>query len=439
MARIVICAENYGGPGTGTSICKLADALSRRGHSIFGKASLSMTQEEIAGMQADLVIGQHKAVGLARTIANASKAPFVMVFHGEKVVAGSRIDLAVFSADSYIQGYRKELGDIPAISTERGLAEFCDIVSGMAEVSAAKRLELAAAVTAEREASASAARETKELVAAQARTEAAARIARNAASNAARVVSPPVYAQSHTINNPAAYPVNSPALAARSKIPAAKVSSEPTVSVIIVAQDDERYVEQTIRNVLSQTYQEIEVIVVDDGSTDATASAVKSVTDPRVMVFRRPYQSGRHAARNLGFTQSLGEFVMFLDAGDSLTSDAIGALVSRIRAASTPGATFGKPTNMNSVARFRWIFASGKISDADAMAVADSIILYRRAAVEAAGQFKPAVTEMGMEAEYAQRVATSASLMFVDTPVGARKQTSAVIKVDGSQESTPST
>lgn len=395
MARIVICAENYGGPGTGAVAHRLATALSQRGHSVQGKVSLSLSAEEMKGLQADLVIGQHKSIGIASTISSNTNVPFVLVINGEKYSEKMKADLVVFPSAAYIEGYKKELGNTPAVSLENGLDKFCDIVTKLADDSAARKHELAMA-------------DYNKQIAAE-----------NASSKA---VSMHQAAISSTIKPSVPLYMSPAAERLPTKISAAKQKTDPTVSIIVVAQDDEARISQTIQSVLSQAYQEIEVIVVDDGSTDKTGSVVSDVKDPRVMVFRRPWQSGRHAARNLGFVQSIGEFVIFMDAGDSVTGDAVGALLSRIRAASNPGATFGKPSNLNGVNRIRWIFASGKITDADALVVADSIVLYRRAAVDMAGPFKPSASVKSMDAEFIQRVSGSSSIMFVDTPVGSRLQ-----------------
>lgn len=424
MARIIICAENHGGPGTGMIVQKIGTALSQRGHSIYGKATLAVSPDE--AMQADLVIGQHRAVGAAKSIATTSGAPFVMIFHGEKFSQSLGVDLAVFSADSFIEGYRKDLGDTPAVSIEHGLSDLCDIVTKMADASALKRKEKAIAKAA------------KDVADSAAKNAAIARPAASAQTfgqlsaqklSAQQLAAQHLAAQQYAIQQPArqAYTANmvrpqaaAPQPVKRPALPPAKVKTDPTVSVIIVAQDDERTVESTVKAVLAQTYKEIEVIVVDDGSTDKTGAIISAIVDSRVTTFRRPWQSGRHAARNLGFSQSSGEFVMFMDAGDGITSDAIGALTTRIRAESTPGMTFGKPSNMNNVVRFRWIYVSGKISDTDASIVADSLVLYRRPVIDLVGAFRPAASVREMDVDYILRATTAASIMFVETPVGSR-------------------
>lgn len=92
---------------------------------------------------------------------------------------------------------------------------------------------------------------------------------------------------------------------------------DPLVSVIVPAFNAAATVEQTLRSVLAQTYAHLEVIVVDDGSTDDTAAAVAHIAahDPRVRLERQP-QSGVAAARNLGIQIASGEFIAPMDADD---------------------------------------------------------------------------------------------------------------------------
>lgn len=89
------------------------------------------------------------------------------------------------------------------------------------------------------------------------------------------------------------------------------------VSVIIPAYNAARYVKQTIESVLSQTYSNIEILVVDDGSIDSTPEIVKQLAsqDSRVVLLQQS-NAGVAAARNLAIQKSRGEFIAPLDADD---------------------------------------------------------------------------------------------------------------------------
>lgn len=89
----------------------------------------------------------------------------------------------------------------------------------------------------------------------------------------------------------------------------------PKVSVIVTAYNLIEYLPETIDNVLQQTYNDFEVIVVDDGSTDNTAAWVRQVTDPRVRLICQP-NMGLSGASNTGIENARGEYITFLDADD---------------------------------------------------------------------------------------------------------------------------
>lgn len=91
----------------------------------------------------------------------------------------------------------------------------------------------------------------------------------------------------------------------------------PLVSVIIPACNAEAFIEETLVSVLSQTYTNIEVLVVDDGSGDRTAEIVEAIAerDHRVSLLRSS-NKGVAAARNLAIDSSVGEYIAPLDADD---------------------------------------------------------------------------------------------------------------------------
>ncbi len=90
----------------------------------------------------------------------------------------------------------------------------------------------------------------------------------------------------------------------------------PAISVIIPAFNAGHFLPETLESVLRQTYTDLEVIVVDDGSTDGTADKAKSyLHDPRVHYIHQE-NKGVCAARNTGIRKSEGEFVALLDADD---------------------------------------------------------------------------------------------------------------------------
>jgi len=90
----------------------------------------------------------------------------------------------------------------------------------------------------------------------------------------------------------------------------------PKVSVIIPAYNTEKYISQAIESALTQTEQSVEVIVVNDASTDATLEVVKSFSDERLTLINNEYNRGAGYARNRAIQESRGEWVAVLDSDD---------------------------------------------------------------------------------------------------------------------------
>jgi glycosyltransferase involved in cell wall biosynthesis len=93
--------------------------------------------------------------------------------------------------------------------------------------------------------------------------------------------------------------------------------STPRISVIIPAHNAERWLQNTIASVLQQRMQDLEVIVVNDGSTDGTGRLARAFQDPRVVVVDQANR-GVSAARNTGIAHARGEYLTFLDADDAM-------------------------------------------------------------------------------------------------------------------------
>ncbi|MFE5027607.1 glycosyltransferase family 2 protein [Streptomyces sp. NPDC056656] len=99
------------------------------------------------------------------------------------------------------------------------------------------------------------------------------------------------------------------------------------VSVIIPLYNTEKYIGACLASVLSQTHTDLEVIVVDDGSTDGGAAIAEGIADERIRVDRGPNR-GVSAARNRGLDLARGEIVAFLDADDIWYPDKLSEQIS---------------------------------------------------------------------------------------------------------------
>lgn len=96
----------------------------------------------------------------------------------------------------------------------------------------------------------------------------------------------------------------------------------PLVSVCVPAFNAEKYIIECINSILNQSYKNIEIIVVNDGSTDQTLAILKSINDPRIKIINQK-NSGQCAAANRAFAASKGDYIKFFDSDDILSENLI--------------------------------------------------------------------------------------------------------------------
>jgi glycosyltransferase involved in cell wall biosynthesis len=104
----------------------------------------------------------------------------------------------------------------------------------------------------------------------------------------------------------------------------------PLVSVIVPVYNAETTLPDTIDSIQRQTFQNFELIVIDDGSTDGTLDWVRSVRDPRLQVFSYA-NGGISVARNRGIERSRAEFISFIDSDDLWTPDKLALQLQALR------------------------------------------------------------------------------------------------------------
>ena len=106
-------------------------------------------------------------------------------------------------------------------------------------------------------------------------------------------------------------------------------TKQPLVSIIMPAYNSAKTIGGVIDHVLKQPYTNIELIVVDDGSSDKTPRILQQYHDKRLIILTQP-NAGAAAARNTGLAAATGEYVMFVDSDDKFSDDFIPKMVDTI-------------------------------------------------------------------------------------------------------------
>jgi glycosyltransferase involved in cell wall biosynthesis len=186
----------------------------------------------------------------------------------------------------------------------------------------------------------------------------------------------------------------------------------PTVSVLIPCYNAANYIGETLESVLRQSWPALEIVVVDDGSTDGSDEVVRRFSRDNLRYFRQS-NAGAAAARNNAFARSLGEFVQFLDADDLLDQDKIERQMVRLVdrpdcvASAEWGRFFGDPSSTRFIPEPVWRDLEPldwllEASDAGDMLL-PAIWLLPRGIAQAAGPWNEELTR-GDDGEYFTRV-----------------------------------
>jgi glycosyltransferase involved in cell wall biosynthesis len=100
------------------------------------------------------------------------------------------------------------------------------------------------------------------------------------------------------------------------------------VTVLMTLYNKAPYVGEAVRSVLSQSFTDLELLVVDDASTDGGPDVVRAIADPRIRILESERNTGRPAAANRGYAAARGEYVAVLDADDIMLPDRLAMQVA---------------------------------------------------------------------------------------------------------------
>ncbi|MGH9628406.1 MAG: glycosyltransferase [Bryobacteraceae bacterium] len=188
-------------------------------------------------------------------------------------------------------------------------------------------------------------------------------------------------------------------------------TASPLISVVIPVYNGSATIRETVESVLSQTHRNLELIVIDDGSTDDTSDVLASIADPRVHVFSLE-NAGIATSRNRGLARCRGQFVSFIDADDLWTPDKLQAQLEALQQAPGAGAAYSWTDYVDENGAFlhqgSHVSLSGDIYAA--MLVQNflengSNALIRRAVFDSVGDFDESVPKGAEDWEFFIRVA----------------------------------
>lgn len=163
----------------------------------------------------------------------------------------------------------------------------------------------------------------------------------------------------------------------------------PKVSIVLPTYNDARYLRQSIDSCLGQTYSNIELIIVDDGSLDETASIVASYTDARIKYVRHDINRGLPRALNTGFAQTTGEFLTWTSSDNFYVPDAIGTMLDFFGSHSDVDFIYADFYLIDEENRVMGLVKVGPVEELMYHNSVGACFLYRRHVYAAVGDFSP--------------------------------------------------
>jgi len=202
------------------------------------------------------------------------------------------------------------------------------------------------------------------------------------------------------------------------------MSTAPHVSVIIPVYNAQKYVGEAIRSIVAQTYSDLEIVVVDDASTDSSMEEVRRVKDGRVRLVQNRVNGGQSRARNAGFEAAQGRYLALLDADDVALSDRIARQVDYLDRHPSVGLLGTSYSYLDGAGGFQGAFhvPENPVSVLWRLLVSNPIgtstIMMRREVLDAAGCFDSGFA-FAEDLEYWGRVALVAGIGQIDVPLTA--------------------
>lgn len=171
-----------------------------------------------------------------------------------------------------------------------------------------------------------------------------------------------------------------------------------TISVIIPVYNGEKTIRETVESVQKQTFADLEIIVINDGSKDSTLDVLATIHDPRLKIFSYP-NANQAVSRNRGISHATGDFIAFLDADDLWTPDKLEAQLNALQQNPQAALAYSWTNSINESGEFlrRGSYVSENGDVYAKLLLVDflengSIPLIRKQALVEVGNFDPSLT-----------------------------------------------
>lgn len=194
--------------------------------------------------------------------------------------------------------------------------------------------------------------------------------------------------------------------------------SRPTVSVILPTYDRPEFLGRAVRSVLGQSYRDLELIVVDDGSPEDPRPVVESFDDPRIRYARHERNAGNAATRNTGIRMARGRYLAFLDDDDEWAPEKLARQVPVLESSAPDEALVYCARRILRDGRVVRVDAPGKAGD-----IFDDILPYgliscpsvllKRTVLERVGLFDEGLRR-GVDSDLWRRIAREYRVLYVD-------------------------
>jgi glycosyltransferase involved in cell wall biosynthesis len=177
------------------------------------------------------------------------------------------------------------------------------------------------------------------------------------------------------------------------------------ISIVLPTHNGARYLAESLHTCLNQTYRNIEVIVVDDGSTDSTSAILAGYADPRLIVCQHSPNRGLPEALNTGFGASTGDYLTWTSDDNLYDLDAVASLATFLDSQPHVDFVYSDYRRVDELGQVREVVHVGPPSDLLSDNPVGYCFMYRRSVYEVLGEYDPR-TRLAEDFDYWVRVAT---------------------------------